>query len=344
MILSKKYKDQMDKIIMSENMKKRILNNVLEIDKQKNKFVKKNKNIVYKRSMGLLAACCTIIICINFNKLFSKIFKLEHVNSKQIEISEDKNSSSNKKEKNTTIENEYKSIRDGNNNVKKESESSNNSHNEKSISKSFEENLNSKNTISNVSEIEISKDTDSLNKNIKRNNSINKETSKSIIAEDSDTNSSVSNEGISVTSSDMGLTNDKLRSVSSDEISKIKQVNTMEEAQNEVDFKFKCIQTLPEGYDINNINVIPQELVQIEYGNGENTINFKIQTESIVENYNTYPFEKNININGETIELKGYDDKLVHSASWNSENISYSISSSSGIEYDTLKSIINSIS
>ena len=61
MILSKKYKEQMDSVFMSEEVKNRILHNTINSDKQ---FVikKNNKNRLYKRSMGTLVACLSILI------------------------------------------------------------------------------------------------------------------------------------------------------------------------------------------------------------------------------------------------------------------------------------------
>lgn len=49
MILSKKYREQLNKIVMTEDMKKRILHNVLKEDiKVKTSVIKKNSTFIKK--------------------------------------------------------------------------------------------------------------------------------------------------------------------------------------------------------------------------------------------------------------------------------------------------------
>ncbi len=135
------------------------------------------------------------------------------------------------------------------------------------------------------------------------------------------------------------------KSILKEEAPNIKQVNTIEEAKNEAGFKFKTLKNVPKGFDIDNISVIPNNVVKIGYKNDENTLSFTIEnnTENKLEEYKTYQFEKNININEITVTVKGYDNNLINEASWNDENASYSICNPNGINESDLSDMIGNI-
>ncbi|MBV7272404.1 hypothetical protein I6U48_05680 [Clostridium sp. PL3] len=54
----------------------------------------------------------------------------------------------------------------------------------------------------------------------------------------------------------------------------IKEYKTIEEAEDAVKFKINTIKVLPDKFNIDNISVISEEIIQIEYNNGKDTINF----------------------------------------------------------------------
>ncbi|MBP2032845.1 hypothetical protein J2Z42_001519 [Clostridium algifaecis] len=64
--MSKKYKEEMNKIAMNEEMKKRILNNVLN----KNSQTKRKKYYLRKIYMQIAAACFLVVICFSAAKNF----------------------------------------------------------------------------------------------------------------------------------------------------------------------------------------------------------------------------------------------------------------------------------
>lgn len=342
MILSKKYKEQMDSVFMSEEVKNRILHNTINSDKQ---FVikKNNKNRLYKRSMGTLVACLSILICINLRGFFLKIFGLENnKNTKNIEMkhNEDLNNNTektnadskdlNKNTKKDTIKNESNSP----SNVKNEDIKNNDKSNSPLI-----KNSDSKNNIIEIPEKEISEANESLNENIEKHDN-NKETAKSKEVDTSE-NSSEKNDEISVASYDAELE----RSMLKEEASNIKQVNTIEDAENEVGFKFKTLKNIPEGFNIDNISVISNNTVKIDYKTAENELTFTIENnaENKPEEYTIYPFEKKININEISVAVKGYDNNLINESSWTDENASYSIYSPNGINENDLIDMIKSI-
>lgn len=342
MILSNKYKEQLDSIVMSEEMKNRILHNTLNADKQ---LISKkyNKNRLYKRSMGALVACLSILICINLKGFFLKIFGFENnKNTNNIEMKNNDDLNNNK-------EDAKKDMEDLNNDVKKDNiknESNSSSiiqkedvkDNDKSNSHLIK-NSDSKNNIIELPEKEICEANESLNENIEKHDN-NNETAKS---EEIDTpkNSSSKNDEIAAASYDMRLS----KSILKEEAPNIKQVNTIEEAKNEAGFKFKTLKNVPKGFDIDNISVIPNNVVKIGYKNDENTLSFTIEnnTENKLEEYKTYQFEKNININEITVTVKGYDNNLINEASWNDENASYSICNPNGINESDLSDMIGNI-
>jgi hypothetical protein len=95
MILSKKYKEELNKIIMDEDMKKRILNNVLNENVETKSIVPTIKKYINrKRNMQLAAACFTAVACLGLVKSYPEFFKHEKNNIEQsqaIKDSEDKN-------------------------------------------------------------------------------------------------------------------------------------------------------------------------------------------------------------------------------------------------------------
>ena len=83
MILSKKYNEEINKIVMNDDMKKRILQNVLAANENYNSAeenikvkttipkVKKYNN--FKRNMQMVAACFTVVLCLSVAKTFWSI-------------------------------------------------------------------------------------------------------------------------------------------------------------------------------------------------------------------------------------------------------------------------------
>jgi len=85
MILSKKYNEEINKIVMNDDMKKRILQNVLAANENYNSAeenikvkttipkVKKYNN--FKRNMQMVAACFTVVLCLSVAKNYPMFFK-----------------------------------------------------------------------------------------------------------------------------------------------------------------------------------------------------------------------------------------------------------------------------
>ncbi|NRZ87562.1 uncharacterized protein YaaW (UPF0174 family) [Clostridium beijerinckii] len=82
--MSNKYKEELNKIVMNDDMKKRILQNVLAENKKDNNEEKeikvkttmpKVKKYNAKRNMQMAAACGAILICLSVAKSYPMLFK-----------------------------------------------------------------------------------------------------------------------------------------------------------------------------------------------------------------------------------------------------------------------------
>lgn len=101
---------------------------------------------------------------------------------------------------------------------------------------------------------------------------------------------------------------------------------------------------LPQGSNIRSINVISNEIIQIEYNIGEKDSSFRAgkEVENISGDYNEYKINKSIEVNKVNVNLKGNKDTIVNLATWEKDSISYSISSKSGIDDETILNMIKS--
>lgn len=104
MILSRKYKDAMNKITVDEQMKNRILKNINndkeiefnEHSKNKNTIIVKHK---YYRNLGIVAACCAIVIYTLNNKYIFDSHIVNRNSDQNIEIAFNESEESNETSK-----------------------------------------------------------------------------------------------------------------------------------------------------------------------------------------------------------------------------------------------------
>ena len=128
-----------------------------------------------------------------------------------------------------------------------------------------------------------------------------------------------------------------------DIINPIEGFDTIEEAQKALKFKVAIPKELLGKYNIKYINTISRELFQICYINKGNDILFRMGqgVDDISGDYNDYKINSVVNINGRNIKLKG-NDSLIKVATWNANNMSYSISVDYGMKQDDIIKIIKS--
>ena len=139
------------------------------------------------------------------------------------------------------------------------------------------------------------------------------------------------------------------KKVSIDEIktgisSPIEEFKTIEEAQNVLDFNVTFPKEIPSQYDIEYISTISKELFQICYTDGKDEVLYRMgqDVNNISGDYNNYKNNNIVEIDDKKIKLSGNDD-FIKLATWNVNDMSYSISSSNGISKDEMINIIKSV-
>ena len=398
MILSKKYKEELDKIVMSEDMKKRILHNVLKENieaKSDEMQVKKHRSL--KRNMQMIAACFTVVVCVSIVKNNPQILKVEDRNMEQEEMIKDKdgenkdlhssqvdqpdnvskNSSKsegvmwNNSEANDISKNKKESSEVAPNNGQTQNFQKDNGSGEGSENNNEVINVNSNNDevnelinnndgqspkISNENSGDSNKNGNSSKEKQKESNSGNLVASSvPSIALATDGSVNKSTEIQKPIDSDNSLksnviTKDETTNADKNENSQlemrnpIKEYKTLEEAEGAVKFKINTIKSMPKGFNIDNLSVISNEIIEITYKNNEqDVINFRAgkEIDNISGDYNTYKTENTENINGISVELKG-DNNKINLATWKNGEISYSIHSLNGSDKDIILSIVKS--
>jgi AAA ATPase containing von Willebrand factor type A (vWA) domain len=342
MILSKKYKEELDKIVMNDEMKKRILSNVLKNNIEVKSTIPVNKkNVRLKRNMQLVAACFTVAVCLSVYKNYPEFFKIENNNLKQnqeIEKSIDKDSNlENEKESeiygdnedNTTNNDSIKNNEPINSAGKNEENSNNNSSENKGDDKN-------KKSVEDIQKEQVIDNSNSgiaakTNPEIQTNNEKAADNNLKVTATNQDENANKENDELGNTPM---VTNGYFS----------RDYKTLEEAEKAVNFKINPVKVLPQGFNINNINVISNEIIQINYSSGEKDFSFRAgkQIENLSGDYNEYKINKSFKVNDVNINLKGNKDKIINLVTWEKGGISYSISSRNGVEEETLLNMIKS--
>lgn len=359
MILSKKYKEELDKIVMNDEMKKRILSNVLNNSIEAKSITPvAQKNVKLKRNMQLVAACFTIVACLSVVKNYPEFFKIENNNIKQNQDSEkslDKDNDLKKvkesevygnNEDNTTNNDSIKS----NEPINSASENEENSKkNNSSINKVVDNNGKSEESVQKEQVTENSNANSSIaaktSPEIQNNNENSADNNLKVADINQEENADKENEAATNQGKTANKENDEIEGssmVASGYF--IKEYKSLEEAEKAVNLKINSVKALPQGSTIRSINVISNEIIQIEYNIVEKDSSFRAgkEVENISGDYNEYKINKSIEVNKVNIKLKGNKDTIVNLATWEKDSISYSISSKSGIDDETILNMIKS--
>lgn len=381
MILSKKYKEELNKIVMNEEMKKRILHNVLnENIESKSTMTGVRKYSLTKKNMQIIAACFTVVACLSVVKSNPQILEHENVNLQQKETSKDiaevnkvapsdENSEANENENNSKIEDvktDDNKNNSGNDNKKNNTETNNDDKTKESQSINKYK-----------GSAESSKENGSTNSNENANKSLNENppqikqqetnpvgsaaNSNEVPSTVSNLPPNVNNQNKEPISSDKAL-NDTFkkqgeaikRKVGDDnQVNKalmttagysVEEYKTLEDAEGAVEFKINPIKELPKGFSTEKISVESNQIIQIEYDNGQDMISLRAgkEVDNISGDYNDYEFENTIDINGVSVNLKGNKTSEVNLATWKNGNISYSLSDVNGGDKDMILNMVKS--
>lgn len=118
---------------------------------------------------------------------------------------------------------------------------------------------------------------------------------------------------------------------------------TIEDAQALAGFDFQLPET-PEGYTIENISVIKDELIQVIYTKDgqELCIRKGVGTDDISGDYNTYDTAVTKELTASSATLKGNDGKF-SLAIWNDGEYAYAVSSSEALTGDAMTQLAGSV-
>ena len=398
MILSKKYKEEINKIVMNDDMKKRILQNVLaanekEINEEKNRKAEINvpkvkKHYNHKRNMSMVAAGFTILLCLSIAKNYPMLIKNTSNDLKQNESTkshDDENNDLKASDNNYIV---YNKDGKGNtdNNLKEEQALNPNNNSDRlpkeesdsSIKTAQKEgDANSKitkdkgNTSSEIGKEEKNKDKlqssptgSEVEKSQGSQNNDDKAVGNSNISSKTNTEEDVNNdvnnkEKKNPTSAepetdpgdimlDKAPENNTDNSISGTSVMAEEAINssqeykTLDEAEKALNLQVNQLKTLPKGFKIENISIISNEIIQVEYNDGNNNIIFRAGKgiNNISGDYNGYQVKDVAKVSGINVNLEGNKDKEYNLATWEKDGISYSISAENGIDEKTILDMI----
>ncbi|WP_238948249.1 hypothetical protein [Clostridium sp. YIM B02569] len=384
MILSKKYKEELNKIVMNDDIKKRILQNVLAENKNDNNEEKeikvettmpKVKKYNVKRNMQMAAACGAILICLSVAKSYPMLFKHSSNDLEQTEVEEnheDKNNdlkssddseliyNNDSKEASDNDHKEEIAVNQNNRNNNKNDNNYNNGSNHvnkntNNVSKAGQERKdssqsnsgsegkkkqssgNNDNKAKDNKAIENSNTSSKTNHNDDINNKENKNptsTDQKTSPEDVKENKiSGDNTDDSVSSTPVAMNKD---------VSYSQEYKTLDEAEKALNLKVIPLKTLPNGFKVENVSVISNEMIQVDYNNDNSNMVFRAgkSTDNISGDYNTYQVKNTVKVNGIDVTLEGNKNEEYNLATWKKDDISYSISTEDGINEKTVLDMI----
>lgn len=386
MILSKKYKEELNKIVMNDDMKKRILQNVLAENKNDNNEEKeiivktimpKVKKYNVKRNMQMAAACGAILICLSVVKSYPMLFKHASNDLEQNEVEEnheDKNNdlkssddseliyNNDSKEASDNDHKEEIAVNQNNRNNNKNDSNYNNgsNHVNKNTNNASKAGLEGKDNSQSNSGSEEKKRQTPENKNNDNKATDNKDIENSNNSSKINHKDDINNkEGKTPTSTDQKTAPENVKenkisenntddSVSSTSVVMDKNVGysqeykTLDEAEKALNFKVNPLKTFPNGFKVENVSVISNEMIQVDYNNGNHNMIFRAGkgTDNISGDYNTYQVKNTVKVNGIDVTLEGNKNEEYNLATWKKDDISYSISTEDGINEKTMLDMI----
>lgn len=337
MSLNNKYKDSMDKIIVDEEMKKRILTNLSDLDKIK-ELESPKRSLRFIRTAGMYAACFAVALSGMAIKPFLSQPDLNK--DKSFVVENDNIGIQNENHGNNSYVNEIPdemNIRENceNDNISSEADT----YNQYSVQKENPEKEN--NSITHNSVGDYRQNSQTVNDNI-----INTEQEKETVYEegnysaeenvsnDSSTENLIINEESQEDASNISIEN------MYGERSITAEFNDLNALKEEIDFQFKISQVLEANYE-KNINLIGDDIIDIAYTKDNNIIEYKVyKGEQNLDSIDDY---KEIEINNKDFKFNMNEDDTVKSVIWQDDNIYYSIEAYENISQQEAVKIVESL-
>lgn len=375
MILSKQYIEEINKITMNDDMKKRILQNVLATNENYNSAeenmevkttipkVKKYNNL--KRNMQMVAACFVVVVCLSVAKnypMFLKPVPNDLDQKETVKSRDDENNDLKTSENNEFIyNNDSKEISD--NNHKEDQALDQNKNNYNNSDGYMKEESNSSSKIGQEEKdkdnLQLSSSSEVVKSQTAQNND-DKAIENSNISSKTNPVEDISNkENKNPTNTEPKTTPEDIKqnripenntdnsdlttsAVAEKVVNYNKEYKTFDEAEKALNLKVNPLKTLPKGFKMESINVISNEIIQVEYNDGSNNIIFRAGKgiENISGDYNVYQVKNTAKVNGININLEGNKSKEYNLALWEKDGVSYSISAKNGIDEKTILDMI----
>ena len=126
------------------------------------------------------------------------------------------------------------------------------------------------------------------------------------------------------------------------DVSYSQEYKTLDEAEKALNLKVSQLKTLPTGFKVESVSVISNELIQVDYNNGNSNMIFRAgkSTDNISGDYNTYHVKTTVKVNGIDVTLQGNKNEEYNLATWKKDDMSYSISTEDGINEKTMLDMI----
>ncbi|WP_196591925.1 stalk domain-containing protein [Pectinatus frisingensis] len=120
--------------------------------------------------------------------------------------------------------------------------------------------------------------------------------------------------------------------------------STLDEARKAIEFTFAVPTILPDGYQMKDIIVINNKLVEIFYLKGDSRIIYRTAKghSDISGDYNVYDKVKTVTVGNTPITVKGKSDSI-NLATWTKDGASFSLSLDQAVNERALSTIIRSI-
>lgn len=316
--MSNKYKNEMDKIVVSDELKERILK-AAEKKLLSKESKAKNSKIFYVRYAACCAACLVVLVC-GAAVMQNHLFKSDDINDGLIRI--DDNNASKPTENEARIQNQVQPNDDkkqNNPDVKKD-----NGYKTARVPQTL-------NT-------EVKPNDNTLYESTSGNND------NADVAADSETKPEGGTGDIPTGAGEPS--DNKPDDGSSGGVESgyyIENFNTLADMQKKAGYNFKTPKYLPSGYKAETYSLISGSMVQISYESKTDTIIYRTEQtkEDISGDYNIYDKTDTVQTDGVDITIKCNADKC-YTAVWN-DGASYSISSRGGIDKDEMIKIAESI-
>lgn len=355
MILSNSYKKAMDKIVLSDELKEKIIkNSSSKKTKQKNNTYLK----MYLRNIGGLAAC--IAFCMlsyygftNYNQIPADI----GLNSQTaVQAPENTNETD-------TTNNIPPTVRSS---VTEDSSAAVNSSDYKSIQNNIDE------PISNADKYDIQENVNySTNGNISSSNGSAQENNSISAKDNNEITQNTTNDTYETTANEQPyyeqnnlpptlgnnpndlLTDEYVNNISENTntqesnclaVSPVDSKLSVNDMEQELGYNIKTPDYIPLGYEVNDMAVLYSELAEITYQSKDDKITYRTakSADDISGDYNSYTNVETVKINNTNVTLKG-NGNLYYNAGWTDNNESYSLTSTNGIYKDEMLHIIESV-